>query len=82
MKKMADLAQGAEFFVPIQAFKCRLCDKIFRTEADAMAHFLGPCHNKKYDEMRNRNKDYEGQRNQLLFDIFQIIIEFCVVVTI
>ena len=33
LKETVDLAKGSEFFVPVQAFKCKLCEKIFRTEA-------------------------------------------------
>ena len=32
LKETVDLAKGSEFFVPVQAFKCKLCEKIFRTE--------------------------------------------------
>ena len=65
IKRTCEMAKGSEFFVPIQAFKCRLCDKIFRTEADMMCHFLGPAHNKKYDEMNFNNSNYEYQRNRV-----------------
>ena len=62
LKKSCELAKGSEFLVPIQAFKCRLCDKIFRTEADIISHYLSDAHNKKYDQMNCSNSNYEYQR--------------------
>merc|ERR1712227_744692 len=59
LKETVDLAKGSEFFVPVQAFKCKLCEKIFRTEADAQAHFLSACHNEKYDQFKAQNPNYE-----------------------
>ena len=59
LKETVDLAKGSEFFVPVQAFKCKLCEKIFRTEADAQAHFLSAAHNEKYDQFKAQNPNYE-----------------------
>lgn len=59
LNETIDLSKGSEFIVPIQAFKCKLCEKIFRTEADVSAHFLGAAHNLKYEEFIKANKNYE-----------------------
>ena len=47
------------------AFKCKLCEKIFRTEADVSAHFLSTAHNAKYEEFTSSNKNYEFVRNKV-----------------
>ena len=47
------------------AFKCKLCEKIFRTEADVSAHFLSTAHNAKYEEFTTSNKNYEFVRNKV-----------------
>ena len=47
------------------AFKCKLCEKIFRTEADVSAHFLSTAHNAKYEEFTLSNKNYEFVRNKV-----------------
>lgn len=57
-----ELSKGSEFIVPIQAFKCKLCENIFRTEADVSAHFLSTSHNSKYEEFTTSNKNYEFVR--------------------
>ena len=60
-----ELAKGSEFLMPIRAFKCSLCGKIFRTEADAHFHFLGKEHNCRYEEMVKANPAYEHERTGL-----------------
>lgn len=62
LRKTLPFAQGSEFFVPIKAFKCKLCEKIFRTEAEMTAHFLSDCHNEKYEQMKAKNPNYEQER--------------------
>ena len=49
----------------LPAFKCKLCEKIFRTEADVSAHFLSKAHNAKYEEFTTSNKNYEFVRNKV-----------------
>lgn len=66
LRKTLPFAQGSEFFVPIKAFKCKLCEKIFRTEAEITAHFLSDCHNEKYEQMKAKNPNYEQERLKLI----------------
>ena len=62
LRRTPPFAQGSEFFVPVKAFKCRLCEKIVRSEAEMTAHFLGDQHNEKYEQMKAKNPNYEQER--------------------